>query len=154
MYSKTLIMQIVFALVLIASFCWAVPPFKLVIENFRGNADSAREVSQNTEHLLSRMWKLADEISDISHGIDSKHQKANIQKVEEKVDKFQELVVELDTKTNILKGLADKMQKESSMLSKTQYTGQGTDRCGAGKIWIPGHTAANGKWVPGHCARQ
>ncbi len=120
----------------------------------KDHADIVSGQSKDIEHLVDRIRQMAVEIEELSNVTDFKRQKVKIQRLEEKVDKFQQWVVELDNKTDNLKKMAGKLQHESKMLLEASRNCRIEDKCGPGRIWIPGHRANNGKWVPGHCARK
>ena len=152
---KKMILPIIFVLVLTASLCWAVPPYKLLLSDIRGNMDSVRGLSKNIELLSNRINHVTIEISNLSHEVNLKRKKAKIKRLEEKVNNFQQLVLELDNKTDILRGLASDLQNESNILLKASHINQDVPhKCGPGKIWIPRHRLNSGKWVLGHCANK
>jgi len=157
MHRKKIILPIISILVLMVSLCWAAPPFNLLLNNMKDHAYTAREEGKNSEQLANRIYQLAIEIDDLSHGANLKQQKNKLQRLKEKTDQFQKWVLELDKKTDILTELAAKLQNESRMLFEASHIGPGApaiDKCGPGKIWIPGHIAPNGKRVKGYCAPQ
>lgn len=154
MQRKKIIMPVVYILLLAVSVCWAAPSIKIVLRDLKVHANMARGQSKDIGYLVNRIHQLAVEIENLSNVTNFKQQKDKIQILERKVDKFQQWVAELDHKTNDLKFLANQLQNESTTLFRASYTGQPASKCGIGKVWIPGHKAANGRWVPGHCARQ
>lgn len=154
MHKKRVILSIVFILALTVSLCWAVPPFKMLLRDMKDHADIVSGQSKEIQHLVNLISKAGVEIEELSKVINLKRQKDKIQRLEEKVDKFQQWVVELDNKTENLKEMAGKLQNDSKMLLVASCNGQIEDKCGPGRIWIPGHRLNNGKWVPGHCARK
>lgn len=152
---KKVILSIVFILALTVSLCWAMPPLKLLLSDMRGHTNSAQDLSKDIELLATRINKVSIEIKALSHEVDFKLKRDKILLLEEKVDMFRQWVLELNNKTDILKGLAGDLQNESKMLLKASRPDPDIKQCGPGTIWIPGHREQpHGKWIPGHCARK
>ena len=151
MYRKSVVCLIGCVVIFLTSLCWADgPPFPKRLRDLRAHANTVRAKTLEVETLANRLRELAVEIENLSNMIEFPDQKAKIDRLRVKSNRYEEWIADLEYKTSVLRGLAAKVHQESRML--TRKPPQGVGKCGVGKVWIPRQKSPSGKWVPGHCA--
>ena len=153
MHRKSVMAVVGCAVIFSASLCLAdSPTFPKILRELRGHTDAMRAQTHEVETLANRLRELAIEIEMLSNTINYPDQKVKIDRLRVKSNRYEEWIADLEYKTNVLRGLAAKVHRESRMLSKKPPKGVG--KCGPGNVWIPRQKSPSGKWVPGHCAHS